>query len=144
MRLLGVLLAHFALSLFKSGYIPRLDEIGLPDDVFWIAVPTALAAGFANPVAGSPILFPTRLRRARVVMKRATVCGDAGAEVGLSLVLGARSLVGPGVPRAPRIATASAHLRFRLRGLHASVAEGDVSWKSCIHVVPVWMCMPAV
>jgi hypothetical protein len=76
-------------------------------------------------------------------MKRATVCGDAGAEVGFSLVLTARSLVGPGVPRAPRIATASAHLRFRLRGLHASVLTGDVSWKSSIRAV-AWTCMPPV
>src|SRR6266508_4778319 len=80
-------------------------------------------------------------------MKHATVCGDAGAEVGLSLVLGARSLVGPGVPRAPRIAAPaspeSAHLRFRLRGLHASVLKGDVSWRSCIHGAPVSTCTPA-
>src|SRR6185503_4421581 len=79
-------------------------------------------------------------------MKQGTVCGDAGAEVGLSLVLGARSLVGPGVPRAPRIAAPaspeSAHLRFRLRGLHASVLEGDVSWRSCIHGAPVSTCTP--
>src|SRR5262245_22445232 len=77
-------------------------------------------------------------------MKHATVCDDAGAEVGYSLVLGARSLVGPGVPRAPRIATASAHLRFRLRGLHASVLEGDVSWKSCIRAVLGSTSTPAV
>ncbi len=69
-------------------------------------------------------------------MKRATVSDDAGTEVGCSLVLEARSLVGPGVPRAPRIATPAApvgaHLRLRLRGLHASVSdEGDVSWKCC-------------
>ena len=76
-------------------------------------------------------------------MKHGRVCGDAGAEVGSSLVLGARSLVGPGVPRAPRNATASAHLRFRLRGLHASVVEGDVSWKSCIPAAPVSTCTPA-
>jgi len=37
-------------------------------------------------------------------MKHGTVRGDAGAEVGSPLVLTARSLVGPGVPRAPRIA----------------------------------------
>src|SRR5689334_10041728 len=77
-------------------------------------------------------------------MKHATVCGDAGAEVGLSLVLRARSLVGPGVPRAPRIAAATAHLRFRVRGLHASVLEGASSWKSSIRVVPDWMSTPAV
>src|SRR4030095_13260078 len=76
-------------------------------------------------------------------MKQATVCGDAGAEVGFFLVLRARSLVGPGVPRAPGIATASAHLRFRLRGLHAGVLEGDVPWKSCIPSAPVSTCMPA-
>src|SRR4029453_18117567 len=70
-------------------------------------------------------------------MKQVTVCGDAGAEVGLPLVRGAHSLVGPGVPRAPRIATTSAHLRFRFRGLHASALEGGVSWKSCIRAVPV-------
>jgi transposase len=69
-------------------------------------------------------------------MKQATVCDDAGAEVGCSLVLEARSLVGPGVPRAPRIAAATAHLRFRRRGLHASVREGEVSWRSCIRGVP--------
>ena len=73
--------------------------------------------------------FPTRLRRTRGVMKRGRVCGDAGTEVGLSLVLRARCLVGPGVPRAPRIATpaspVSAHLRFRLRGLHASVSTKE-------------------
>src|SRR5882762_11060209 len=93
------------------------------------------------------LLVPIRLRRAHVVMKHATVCGDAGAEVGFPLVLTARLLVGPGVPRAPRIATPaspeSAHLRFRLRGLHASVLEGDVSWRSCIRGVQASMCMPA-
>jgi hypothetical protein len=80
-------------------------------------------------------------------MKRVTVCADAGAEVGLSLVPGPRSLVVPGVARAPRIAAPappeSAHLRFRLRGLHVSVAKGHVSWRSCIRGVPGSVCMPA-
>src|SRR5262245_35724643 len=57
-------------------------------------------------------------------MKQGTVAGDAGTEVGLSMVPRARVLVGPGVPRAPRIAAparpVSAFFRFRDRGLHAS------------------------
>jgi hypothetical protein len=67
------------------------------------------------------------LRKQSDDMKRVTVDADAGAEVGWSLVLGARTLVGPGVPRVPCIAAASAHLGFRVRGLHAGVLEGDVS-----------------
>jgi len=38
-------------------------------------------------------------------MKRGRVRGDAGTEVDCSMVPRARCLAGPGVPRAPRIAT---------------------------------------
>jgi hypothetical protein len=72
-----------------------------------------------------------RLRRTRVVMKQTTVWADAGAEVGCSLVLGARSLVGPGVPRAPRIATRAHTLDF------ASADSMPASPKEAWHGGPV-------
>jgi dipeptidyl-peptidase-4 len=57
-------------------------------------------------VAPMPVV-PLRARRTHVVMKRVRVGRDAGTEVGLPLVPGARCLVGPGVPRAPRIPIAT-------------------------------------
>ena len=73
--------------------------------------------------------------------------GDAGTEVGCSVVPRARFSVGPGVPRAPHIARpdrpVNASFRFRPDGLHASaLRSGGDAWKSCILGAPGWMSTP--
>src|SRR3954471_5274800 len=66
------------------------------------------------------ILRARRAGETEVFAEEVRATNPVLAAVGLSLVLRARSLVGPGVPRAPRFAAPappeSAHLRFRLRG----------------------------
>ena len=91
------------------------------------------------------IQFVTRRCRTHACMKPGyCVARDAGIEVGWSLVPRARHTVGPGVPRAPRIATparpVNASCRLRSCGLHASAARsGGQEWKSCIAGAPGWM-----
>ena len=95
-----------------------------------------------TPVSGE---LCTRRCRTHVFMKQGYRVGaDAGTEVGFWLVPRARRRVGPGVPRAPRIARpdrpVSAPCRFRTGGLHASaLAIRRDRWKSCIPGAPGWM-----
>src|SRR3954471_19052959 len=69
-------------------------------------------------------------------MKRGTVAGDAGTEVGLSMVPRARVLVGPGVPRAPQIAAPARPVSasFRFRGM-GTPRQRPTAWRRLMEVL---------